>query len=92
MLSCSYNRANIRVTVIGDLPKLPEALQELILNLEETTKNNTHFQLIIAELQRIAQNSPIQTYSYDQRRVYSRQFHVMAVTIYRVILCTNTMA
>ncbi|KAL4282716.1 hypothetical protein GQ457_16G023610 [Hibiscus cannabinus] len=43
-----FLRENIRVSVIGDLAKLPEALQELILNLEETTKNNTHFQLIVA--------------------------------------------
>ncbi|XP_039007787.1 cis-prenyltransferase 4, chloroplastic-like [Hibiscus syriacus] len=43
-----FFRENIRISVIGDLAKLPEALQELILNLEETTKNNSHFQLIIA--------------------------------------------
>ncbi|KAE8697707.1 Dehydrodolichyl diphosphate synthase 5 [Hibiscus syriacus] len=45
---CAFHTENIRISVIGDLAKLPEALQELILNLEETTKNNSHFQLIIA--------------------------------------------
>ncbi|XWS67231.1 hypothetical protein CRYUN_Cryun05aG0269900 [Craigia yunnanensis] len=43
-----FLRENIRISVIGDLAKLPKALQELIINLEEATKNNTHFQLIVA--------------------------------------------
>ncbi|XVE97079.1 hypothetical protein REPUB_Repub02eG0279700 [Reevesia pubescens] len=43
-----FFRENIRISVIGDLAKLPEVLQELIINLEEATKGNTRFQLIVA--------------------------------------------
>ncbi|EOY07221.1 Undecaprenyl pyrophosphate synthetase family protein, putative [Theobroma cacao] len=43
-----FLRENIRISVIGDLARLPEALQELIINLEEATKNNARFQLIVA--------------------------------------------
>ncbi|TYJ19210.1 hypothetical protein E1A91_A09G176800v1 [Gossypium mustelinum] len=43
-----FFRENIRISVIGDLTKLPKALQELMVNLEEATKNNTLFQLIVA--------------------------------------------
>ncbi|XWS59954.1 hypothetical protein CRYUN_Cryun08bG0166600 [Craigia yunnanensis] len=43
-----FLRENIQISVIGDLAKLPDAFQELIINLEEATKNNTHFQLIVA--------------------------------------------
>ncbi|KAK8337481.1 hypothetical protein V6Z12_A09G188300 [Gossypium hirsutum] len=46
-----FFRENIRISVIGDLTKLPKALQELMVNLEEATKNNTLFQLIVAELE-----------------------------------------
>ncbi|TXG58795.1 hypothetical protein EZV62_016624 [Acer yangbiense] len=42
------DRDNIRISVIGDLSKLPKSLVELIRNVEETTKNNTRFQLIVA--------------------------------------------
>ncbi|OMO97565.1 Di-trans-poly-cis-decaprenylcistransferase-like protein [Corchorus olitorius] len=44
----SFFRDNIRVSVIGDLAKLPETLQELIINLEKATKSNTRFHLIVA--------------------------------------------
>ncbi|KAK1562259.1 hypothetical protein Q3G72_008945 [Acer saccharum] len=37
----SYLRDNIRISVIGDLSKLPKSLVELIRHVEETTKNNT---------------------------------------------------
>lgn len=44
----AYNRENYRISVIGDIYELPLSLQELIINLQETTKNKTQFQLIIA--------------------------------------------
>ncbi|KAK0584627.1 hypothetical protein LWI29_016237 [Acer saccharum] len=44
----SYLRDNIRISVIGDLSKLPKSLVELIRHVEETAKNNTRFQLIVA--------------------------------------------
>lgn len=44
----AYNRENYRISVIGDISELPLSLQELIINLQEATKNNTRFQLIIA--------------------------------------------
>ncbi|XP_021289889.1 dehydrodolichyl diphosphate synthase 2-like [Herrania umbratica] len=43
-----FLRENIRISVIGDLARLPKAFQELIINLEEATKNNARFQLIVA--------------------------------------------
>ncbi|KAK2656832.1 hypothetical protein Ddye_009884 [Dipteronia dyeriana] len=44
----SFLRDNIRISVIGDLSKLPKSAVELIRNVEEITKNNTRFQLIVA--------------------------------------------
>ncbi|KAL5742561.1 hypothetical protein ACOSP7_029293 [Xanthoceras sorbifolium] len=44
----SFLRDNVRISVIGDLSKLQKSLVELIMNVEETTKNNTRFQLIVA--------------------------------------------
>ncbi|KAJ0027891.1 hypothetical protein Pint_35182 [Pistacia integerrima] len=41
-------RENIRISVIGDISKLPKSLEELIINVEESTKNNSQFQLIVA--------------------------------------------
>lgn len=44
----SYNRENIRISVIGETSKLPSSLQELIVNVEESTKNNSRLQLVVA--------------------------------------------
>lgn len=46
LLACV--RKNIRVSVIGDISKLPKSLEELIVNVEVSNKNNTQFQLIVA--------------------------------------------
>lgn len=34
--------------MIGDISKLPKSLEESVINLEEATKNNSRFQLIVA--------------------------------------------
>lgn len=44
----AYARERIRISVIGDTSKLPKCLEELVINVVETTKNNTRFQLIVA--------------------------------------------
>ncbi|XP_024030017.1 dehydrodolichyl diphosphate synthase 2 [Morus notabilis] len=44
----SLNRENIRVSIIGDTTKLPSSLQELIANVQESTKNNSRLQLVVA--------------------------------------------
>lgn len=44
----SFIRERIRISVIGDTSKLPKRLEELVINVVETTKNNTRFQLIVA--------------------------------------------
>lgn len=44
----THNRENIRISVIGNTSKLPNSLQRLIANVEETTKKNSGLQLIIA--------------------------------------------
>ncbi|KAK9289388.1 hypothetical protein L1049_007543 [Liquidambar formosana] len=44
----SFVREEIRISVIGDFSKLPKTLQELISDAEETTKNNSQLQLIVA--------------------------------------------
>ncbi|KAJ4704449.1 Alkyl transferase [Melia azedarach] len=44
----SFLRENIRISVIGDISKLPKSLEESVINLEEATKNNSRFQLIVA--------------------------------------------
>ncbi|KAK8486531.1 hypothetical protein V6N13_094552 [Hibiscus sabdariffa] len=44
----SFLRFGIRISVIGDSSKLPTSLQKLINQVEETTKNNTRLQLIVA--------------------------------------------
>ncbi|KAA8549400.1 hypothetical protein F0562_001127 [Nyssa sinensis] len=41
-------RMGIRVTMIGDVPKLPKSLQKLIAKSEEATKANSRLHLIIA--------------------------------------------
>lgn len=41
-------RGGIRISVIGDSSKLPTSLQELIHEVEETTKDNSRLQLIVA--------------------------------------------
>lgn len=46
MISC--NREKIRISIIGDKSKLPTSLQELIANVEESTKNNSRLQLVVA--------------------------------------------
>ncbi|XP_021278325.1 dehydrodolichyl diphosphate synthase 2 isoform X2 [Herrania umbratica] len=42
------SRGGIRISVIGDSSKLPASLQELIHDVEETTKDNSRLQLIVA--------------------------------------------
>ncbi|GMI97184.1 cis-prenyltransferase 4, cis-prenyltransferase 7 [Hibiscus trionum] len=44
----SFQEYGIRISVIGDSSKLPTLLQKLIDEVEETTKNNTRLQLIVA--------------------------------------------
>lgn len=44
----SFVRESIRISVIGDISKLPKRLEELVINVVETTKHNTRFQLIVA--------------------------------------------
>ncbi|XP_048319351.2 cis-prenyltransferase 4, chloroplastic [Ziziphus jujuba] len=44
----SFLRENIRISVIGNTSKLPNSLQQLIANVEETTKKNFGLQLIVA--------------------------------------------
>lgn len=44
----SFARGGIRISVIGDSSKLPSSLLKLINDVEETTKNNTRLQLIVA--------------------------------------------
>ncbi|KAL5814767.1 hypothetical protein ACOSQ4_025408 [Xanthoceras sorbifolium] len=43
-----FKREGIRVSVIGDSSKLPESLQKLVHDAEESTKENSKFQLIVA--------------------------------------------
>ncbi|KAE8039262.1 hypothetical protein FH972_011689 [Carpinus fangiana] len=43
-----FLREGIRISVIGDSSKLPESLQKLISDAEETTKANSRLQLIVA--------------------------------------------
>ncbi|XP_074303062.1 dehydrodolichyl diphosphate synthase 2-like [Silene latifolia] len=44
----NFKREGIRISIIGDSSKLPTSLQKLISEAEETTKNNTRLQLIVA--------------------------------------------
>ncbi|PON92674.1 Decaprenyl diphosphate synthase-like [Trema orientale] len=44
----SFLRENIRISVIGDTSRLQSSLQELIANVEESTKNNSRLQLVVA--------------------------------------------
>ncbi|XVE59403.1 hypothetical protein DITRI_Ditri05aG0043800 [Diplodiscus trichospermus] len=44
----TFSRLGIRISVIGDSSKLPQSLQKLINEVEETTKENTRLQLIVA--------------------------------------------
>ncbi|GMI97185.1 hypothetical protein HRI_003387800 [Hibiscus trionum] len=44
----SFQKSGIRISVIGDSSKLPTSLLGLINEVEETTKNNTRLQLIVA--------------------------------------------
>ncbi|XP_021720684.1 dehydrodolichyl diphosphate synthase 2-like [Chenopodium quinoa] len=44
----NFIRQGIRISVIGDTSKLPISLQKLIADAEETTKDFTNFQLIVA--------------------------------------------
>lgn len=44
----SFRKSGIRISVIGDSSKLPASLLGLINEVEETTKNNTRLQLIVA--------------------------------------------
>ncbi|XP_034687791.1 dehydrodolichyl diphosphate synthase 2 [Vitis riparia] len=44
----TFGREGIRVSVIGDVSKLPEQLQKLIIDVEETTKENSRLQFIVA--------------------------------------------
>lgn len=46
--SSYFDREDIRISAIGDLSKLPEHLQNLISEVEETTKKNSRLQLIVA--------------------------------------------
>lgn len=43
-----FIKQGIRISVIGDTSKLPKSLQKLIADAEETTKDFTNFQLIVA--------------------------------------------
>lgn len=42
------NRLGIRVSVMGDLSKLPEQLQKLVMEVAETTKENSVLHFIVA--------------------------------------------
>ncbi|XP_054790657.1 dehydrodolichyl diphosphate synthase 2-like [Prosopis cineraria] len=44
----AFKSEGIRISVIGDTTKLPETLQRMIKNSEESTKENSLFQLIVA--------------------------------------------
>ncbi|KAL2924872.1 Dehydrodolichyl diphosphate synthase 2 [Bienertia sinuspersici] len=46
----TFIRQGIRISVIGDTSKLPKSLQKLIADAEETTKDFTNFQLIVAKV------------------------------------------
>ncbi|ONK76808.1 uncharacterized protein A4U43_C02F50 [Asparagus officinalis] len=43
-----FLREGIRICIIGDLLKLPRSLQKLAQEVEESTKNNSQFDLIVA--------------------------------------------
>jgi ditrans,polycis-polyprenyl diphosphate synthase len=43
-----FYREGIRISVIGDSSKLPKSLQKLISDAEETTKDDSRLQLIVA--------------------------------------------
>ncbi|CAI9287491.1 unnamed protein product [Lactuca saligna] len=42
------DRENIRLSVMGDVSKLPQSLREVITHAENTTKNNSRLNLVIA--------------------------------------------
>ncbi|XP_030481276.1 cis-prenyltransferase 4, chloroplastic isoform X2 [Cannabis sativa] len=44
----SFIREDVQISFIGDTSKLPGSLQELIANVEESTKNNSRLQLVVA--------------------------------------------
>ncbi|CAH1418642.1 unnamed protein product [Lactuca virosa] len=44
----SMSRDEIRVSVIGDVSKLPQSLRDFITHCENTTKNNSRLNLVIA--------------------------------------------
>ncbi|KAF3448901.1 hypothetical protein FNV43_RR09617 [Rhamnella rubrinervis] len=44
----SFLREKIRISIIGSTSKLPNSLQKLIVNVEETTKNSSGLHLIVA--------------------------------------------
>ncbi|XP_028751873.1 dehydrodolichyl diphosphate synthase 2-like [Neltuma alba] len=44
----SYNRKDVKISVIGDKSKLPDSLQRVLNNTEERTKQNCGLQLIVA--------------------------------------------
>lgn len=44
----TYYREKIRISIIGNTSRLPNSLQKLIANVEETTKNSSGLQLIVA--------------------------------------------
>ncbi|KAI9109218.1 hypothetical protein K1719_019841 [Acacia pycnantha] len=44
----AFKSEGIRISVIGDTTKLPDSLQQMITEAEESTKENSLFQLIVA--------------------------------------------
>ncbi|XP_057439926.1 dehydrodolichyl diphosphate synthase 2-like isoform X2 [Lotus japonicus] len=44
----AFMRAGIRISVIGDSSKLPKSLKRMITSAEESTKDNSELQLIVA--------------------------------------------
>lgn len=47
-MSIFCNREDIRMSVIGNPSALPRSLQELIVDVEEITKNNSKLHLVVA--------------------------------------------
>ncbi|KAM6550654.1 hypothetical protein CsatB_000462 [Cannabis sativa] len=47
-LGSFISREDVQISFIGDKSKLPGSLQELIANVEESTKNNSLLQLVVA--------------------------------------------
>ncbi|KAF4358767.1 hypothetical protein F8388_022534 [Cannabis sativa] len=48
LFKVGFFREDVQISFIGDKSKLPGSLQELIANVEESTKNNSRLQLVVA--------------------------------------------